>query len=81
MWTDVYKLFDINYLMKNDEGSWNKFWKQAEEIVKKHGNPPHLMEMITLAAQMIEDRMKAEQKNEALLWKADEPYPYPKEGE
>jgi len=37
MWADVYRLFDMNYNMKNDADSWKKFWDQAEQLREKYG--------------------------------------------
>ena len=76
MWTDLYKLFDINYRMENTEDAWNRFWNQAKEIMNKHGDPPHLMEMISTVSEMISDRMKADARMPE--WKPDEEYPHPK---
>lgn len=76
MWTDIYKLFDLNYQMQNTVEDWNKFWNQAKEIYEKHGKTDRLMDMITLVANMICDRMKAD--NKTPTWKPDENYPYPK---
>lgn len=61
MWTDIYKLFDINYKMKNDMDSWNKFWSQAEEVMNKHGRTTRVQELVTVVAGLIEDRIKSEE--------------------
>ena len=62
LWSDVYKLFDINYKMPNTEMAWNKFWEQAKQINKKHGSCKRIVDMISLVADMISDRMVAEDK-------------------
>lgn len=61
MWTDIYKLFDINYKMKNDIDSWNNFWKQAEEIINNHKRNARVQALVVVVSEMIEDRIKAEE--------------------
>ena len=59
MWADVYRLFDMNYNMKNDEESWKKFWDQATQIVEKYKHDcGYINSMISLVAYMIEEPMK-----------------------
>ena len=59
-WTDMYVLFDRNYLMPNTREAWDSFWKQATEVGKKYEGCPYLVKMFDLVSLMIEDRMKAE---------------------
>lgn len=56
MWADVYRLFDLNYNMKNDAESWQKFWEQAEQLNKKHNNY-YLMALVMIVSDMIEGHM------------------------
>lgn len=58
LWTDVYVLFDRNYLMENTEEAWGSFWKQAEDIGEKYKGCPYLPKMLDVIVEMIEDRMK-----------------------
>ena len=62
LWSDIYKLFDIHYRMPNTETAWNTFWEQAKQIYKKHGSGKRVMDMLCLVADMISDRMVAEDK-------------------
>ena len=63
MWADIYRLFDINYKMENNETAWTKFWNQATAIGNKYGNNKRLIEMVTIVSEMIEDRMKKDAEN------------------
>ena len=53
LWADVYRLFDLNYNMKNDAESWRKFWEQADQIKQKYDNP-HLGTLLIVVSDMIE---------------------------
>ena len=82
-WTDIYKLFDISYGMDGSDEAWRQYWNRANEIVKKYGDGIPLLGMLEETAHLIEhfveQRKKPKPKNESLPWKADEPYPYPKD--
>lgn len=62
MWSDTYKLFDLNFKMKNTDEEWKRFWEQANSIIEKHKGEKIdcLYKMINLVAELLEDRMKAE---------------------
>lgn len=60
MWSDVYKLFDINYKMENTPASWNRYWDQVEQLIKKHNRYPYVMDLARIVSEMIEYRMKSE---------------------
>lgn len=62
LWSDIYVLFDRNYLMPNTQDAWDSFWKQAMEINLKYENCPYLFKMIDMVTTIIEDRMHMEQK-------------------
>lgn len=57
MWSDVYKLFDVNYNMPNTPQAWETFWEQAQSIRKKHKDP-RFIELIVVVSEMLEDRIK-----------------------
>ena len=59
MWSDIYKLFDINYLMPNTGDAWLNFWEQAKSLEQKHKGIPRFTEMEVSVSEMIEDRMNA----------------------
>ena len=63
MWSDIYKLFDINYLMPNTGDAWLNFWEQAKSLEQKHKSIPRFTEMVVIVSEMIEDRMKAVRKD------------------
>ena len=63
MWSDIYKLFDINYLMPNTGDAWLNFWEQAKRLEQKHKSIPRFTEMVVIVSEMIEDRMKAVRKD------------------
>ena len=60
LWTDVYVLFDRNYLMPNTAEAWDSFWKQTAEISLKYEGCPYLVKMFDVVCTIIEDRMKRE---------------------
>jgi len=60
LWTDMYVLFDKNYLMANTEESWGSFWEQAGAVIKKYPQCPYIMKMIDVVTTIIEDRMLTE---------------------
>ena len=62
MWTDLYKVFDKHYKLKNTEADWNSFWKDAFAIAEKYGKPEKLVSAIFLVGEVIEERVKAEIK-------------------
>jgi len=58
MWSDIYKLFDLNYLMENNLESWNKFLEQANRIYEKYKTAcPKVLDMIIIVSELIEERM------------------------
>ena len=61
MWTDLYRFFDVNYLMPNTADAWQAFWKTGEDLYKKHGLYPYFLPMINIIAEMIEYRQKHEE--------------------
>jgi len=56
MWADLYRLFDLNYNIKNDAESWKKFWEQVEQLNDKHKNR-HFMALAIIVSDMIEDHI------------------------
>jgi len=79
-WADVYRLFDVSYTMDGSEGAWIQYWEKANTMIQKYGDDIPLLEILEAVAHMLEHYVKKrEKKNESLPWKADEPYPYPKE--
>lgn len=62
LWSDIYKLFDLHYKMPNTETAWNKFWEQAKQVYTRHGSEKRIVDMVCLVADMISDRMVAEDK-------------------
>ena len=76
LWTDLYKLFDRNYLLPNTEEAWGKFWEEARQIDEKYHGCPYLPKAFDLVTAMSEARIKAEERQETYR-KADEKYPAP----
>lgn len=58
MWTDLYKLFDVHYLMENSEKAWTAFWNEARNLWEKHGRNDFILDGSWLVASYIEQRMK-----------------------
>ena len=56
-WKEVYVLFDTHYLMDNTEEAWLEFWTKAKEIMVRHKEMKHIMDMLVAVADMISDRM------------------------
>lgn len=60
MWTDVYVLFDLHYLIPNTEEAWNAFWADAVKLHEKYGKQNIVVSMIMVATEIIENRMREE---------------------
>ena len=60
MWSDVYRLFDSNYLMQNSDEAWRSFWLQAVSLYEKYNKPKYLVSMIIVVSELIEERQLAE---------------------
>ena len=60
MWSDVYRLFDSNYLMQNSDEAWRSFWLQAVSLYEKYNKPKQLVSMIIVVSELIEERQLAE---------------------
>lgn len=60
LWSDLYVLFDRNYLMENSEKSWDSFWSQAMQLQRKYEGCPYMFKALDLVSSMIDARMKAE---------------------
>lgn len=60
IWTDLYKLFDIFYKMPNTEADWLRYWDAGKKIWEQAGKNDHVMEALTVMADVIGDRMKGE---------------------
>ena len=58
LWTDLYKFYDIHYLMGNTAEDWSTFWDDAEQIYKRHDGKPLLIKFITAIAEDFESRLK-----------------------
>lgn len=59
MWADVYRLFDIHYLMEDTEPAWAGFLDKARELWERYNRNHRLMCMINVVIDMIDDRIKA----------------------
>ena len=57
LWTDLYKLFDRNYMIPNTEEAWGKFWEEARQIDEKYHGCPYLPKAFDLVTAMIEARI------------------------
>ena len=78
-WADIYKLFDVNYGMNGSQDAWEKYWLQAAELIKKHGDNVPMLEILYAVAHMIEEFVKKRNGEKSIMeWKKDEDYPYPK---
>ena len=81
-WVDLYKLFDISFNMDGSEKAWIEYWDKANVLIKKYGDDIPLLTMLEAIAHFIAffaEGRKPKSENESLTWKADEPYPYPKD--
>ena len=58
MWTDLYKLFDIHYLMENTDEAWASFWNDSSMLWEKHGRNSFIVDGAWIVAKYIEHRMK-----------------------
>lgn len=64
LWSDIYILFDRNYLMPNTQEAWDSFWKQAMQIQSKYENEcPYLFKMFDVVTTIIESRMRQEESD------------------
>ena len=63
MWSDLYKLFDINYLIPNTAEAWLRFWEQAKSLEQKHKGITRFVEMVVIVSEMIEDKFKGENQH------------------
>ena len=60
MWADVYKLFDMNYLMPNTEEAWGNFWEQALKLYDKYNRSKNIISLVIGVTDIIDNRMKQE---------------------
>ena len=56
LWADIYRLYDINYTMKNTGEDWKKFWDHASEINTRY-NCLEAGHLITTVSEMLEDHV------------------------
>jgi len=63
MWTDLYKLFDCHYLMRNTEAEWKQFWDDARRIIVAHESLPLVTDFAVLTADFIGEQMKRDGRN------------------
>ena len=59
MWTDLYKLFDMNYLMEGTDDDWKRFYLKGKELFEKYGQNPRFMDGVMFVSDMISDRLRA----------------------
>lgn len=79
-WVDLYKLFDISFNMDGSEKAWIEYWDKANALIKKYGDEVPILTLLEAVGHFIAFFVEGrKQKNESLPWKADEPYPYPKD--
>ena len=77
---EVYKLFDVSYLMEGTEDDWKQYWDKGNALIQKYGDDVPLLRLIEAYAGIIETRVSIEKTgNKSLLWGKDEDYPYPKD--
>jgi len=63
MWKDVYVLFDSNYLLENTEEAWKAYWDKAAKIYGEYASKyPQILDMINIATEIIEARIKREEQ-------------------
>lgn len=58
IWTDLYKFYDIHYLMNDTADDWTVFWDDAEKIYHRYDGYPLLVKIITAIAEEFETRLK-----------------------
>ena len=76
---DCYKLFDVNYKMDGSVKAWEQYWEAANKLVIQYGDDIPLLMLLQGYAKLLEVTVKNRNKNQSLLWKPDEEYPYPRE--
>jgi len=53
-WKEVYILFDKHYLMDiSKQESWEHFWFEACEIIKKYDDIPSIVDLLTVVSEII----------------------------
>lgn len=78
---DVYKLFDISFLMTGTEDEWKLYWDKANELIQKYGDEIPLLNLLEAYAGIIECQVNYRKTdNKSLLWGKDEEYPHPRKG-
>lgn len=75
---DAYKLFDVSFNMDGSDKAWEQYWTEGNKLVIKYGDDIPLLEILKGYATLIETVVKKRNKNESLMWKPDEEYPYPR---
>ena len=76
---DAYRLFDVMYATAGDGKDWEEYWKTANRMVIEYGDDIPLLALFEGYAVLLEAVFDARKpKNESLMWKAGEDYPYPK---
>lgn len=66
MWADIYKLYDINYNMKNTGEDWKKFWDQATELLHKHNNWESGV-LVNIVSELLEGHVTGKQYHPCTL--------------
>jgi len=78
--TEVYKLFDVSFLMEGTDEDWKQYWDRGNMLIQKYGDDVPLLHLLEAYAGIIETRL-LEQKtgNKMLIWGKDEDYPHPRD--
>lgn len=63
LWREIYTVFDKNYLMDTSkQESWNKYWDDATEVLKKYPEVPCVIDIFGTMSEMI-GKLAAGRKN------------------
>lgn len=60
IWTEMYKVFDRHYLLKDSQEGWESYWREAQSIWVAHGMNERISSGFGLLADVIGDRIKQE---------------------
>ena len=77
---DVYKLFDVSFLMEGTDEDWKQYWDRANKLVLKYGDDIPLLNLLEAYAGIIQTHITERKTgNKSLVWGKDEDYPHPRD--
>ena len=76
---DVYKLFDVSYLMEGTDKDWEQYWGRGNKLIQQYGDSTPLLHLLEAYAGVIECAINERKTgNKSLTWGKDEDYPHPR---